>query len=186
MLLHFAKLGNITGKIKSIFAILTSNVNSWHLVLSQALWYRYSLTLFFNELHIFYSPLTISYIKLLEPYLLDQVQQTVCICSFHHSPQLLFYKHIQHYMQLFQTNKLNCIGLAKPTEMLSLRLLQKTSSERSTAVSILWKAEQAGLSITEQVSPVFSQGSFQHILASKNGTRFSTLLPCTSSHIGYL
>lgn len=188
MLLHSAKPGNVTGEIKSIFAISTSNVNYGDLVLSehsQALWYRYSLTFFFfNQLHFFYSLLTVSHIELLEPYLLDQVQQTICICSFRHSLQLLFYKHIQHYIQLLQTNKLNCIGLAKPTQLLSLRLLQKTSSERSTAVSLPQKAKQVGLNIAEQVLSIFSKGSFQHILASKKRypVFLSALLPCLFAH----
>lgn len=88
--------------------------------------------------------------------------KTTSICSFY-ALSSSYFINISNIIFSYskQTNKLNCTGLAKPTQLLCLILLQKTSSWCSTAGS-LWKAKQMGLHIARQVLPITSQGSFQH------------------------
>lgn len=62
------------------------------------------------------------------PYLAAQIQLSVCIV-FTTLSQPLFYKHFQRYIQLLQTNKLSCSGLAETTQLLYFETIAITNSE---------------------------------------------------------
>lgn len=75
-----------------------------------------------------YSLLKVSHTASPEPYLSGQIQLSVYVV-FTTLSQPLFYKHFQHYIQLLQTNKLSCLGLAETTQLLYFETTTVTNNE---------------------------------------------------------
>lgn len=82
-----------------------------------------------------YSLLKVSHPASPEPYLSGQTQLSVHVV-FTTLFQPLFYKYFQHYIQLLQTNKLSCLGLAETTQLLYFETTAITNNEEKNNSSL--------------------------------------------------